>query len=219
MTKAAAAKTESRWPDKLDKKLWPKIPKAEWWAIDRIKPYVHNPRTHPPAQVDLLARLVRKFGPDQPIVVDENAEILKGHGRREAAILGELGGFWVIQRAGMTDAEKRAMRIQDNAVPLMSGWDNELVRLEMHALKTQGFDLEMLGFGKTQLVQFTATPGPPAGGFPAVGEDIATEHQCPRCSYRWSGPSAPAPEPKDETPPKGTAKTQRKARSAGGKRK
>lgn len=167
MSKAA---TVSKWPDKLDKKLWIPIATKEWWSLDRIKPYPNNPRTHPPEQITLLATLLRKFGPDQPIVVDEDGTILKGHGRRLGAEEGELGGFWVKQRTGLSDAEKRAMRIADNQVALLSGWDDELVRLEMQVLKTEDFPLELLGFSDKQLADFSDMSPAPTGNPEAVPE-------------------------------------------------
>jgi hypothetical protein len=175
--------------EKIDKKLWPTIAKAEWWSWDRIKPYPHNARTHPPGQITFLAQLLRKYGPDQPIVVDEHGVILKGHGRRLAGIEGKLDGFWVKARTGMPEAEKRAMRIADNQVSLMSGWDRDLLRMEMHALKVDDYPLELLGFGKAELVSFQTQPGPPTA-FAAVGEDVAVEHTCPKCGFAWSGDAA-----------------------------
>ena len=67
------------------KKRGLKITPAKWWALSEIKEYPRNPRTHPPAQIELLASLLNKYGPDQDIVVDEKGEILKGHGRKLAA--------------------------------------------------------------------------------------------------------------------------------------
>lgn len=172
-------------------------PGASLRKIDDLIPYEHNPRTHPPAQVDFLAELLRKFGPDQPIVVDEDDVILKGHGRRLAALKAEMKTFPVVRRVGMSDDDKRAMRIADNQSALMSGWDGELMKFEIESLKRGGYDVALLGFGDQQLVQFTTTPGPPAGGFQAFGEDIETEHECPKCGYVWSGKSAPS-EPKEK---------------------
>lgn len=160
------------------------------WPLDKIKPYPHNARTHPPAQITLLANILKKHGPDQPIVVDEVGEILKGHGRRLAAIEADRKDFPVVQRFGLSDAEKRAMRLADNQIALLSGWDNELVKFEMESLKRGGYDLALLGFGEAQLVSFMTTPAPP-GSFPTFDENIPTAHECPSCHYRWSGNSAP----------------------------
>lgn len=161
------------------------------WPLAKIKPYEHNPRTHPAEQITLLAELLKRWGPDQPIVVDENEIILKGHGRLRAAAEAGLKVFPVIQRFGLSEEDKAAMRIADNQVALLSGWDSELVGFEIKRLQRMNFDMKLLGFGEAQLVQFTTQPGPPAGGFQAFDETIPVEHECPKCRYRWSGKSEP----------------------------
>lgn len=171
-------------------KAAPKWPGAKVWPLSKIKRYPNNPRTHPPAQIALLAQLFLKFGPDQPIVVDEDRVILKGHGRLDGAHLANMGSFPVVQRFGLSEADKIAMRIGDNQVALLSGWDATLVQSEIAQLKLDGYPLDLLGFGDAQLVSFTTTPGPPAE-FQQFGEDIATEHECPKCHYRWSGKPTP----------------------------
>lgn len=187
--RSAAAKK----PEKIDRSLWLNdIPRREWWPWERIRPYPNNARTHPPEELALLRRMIVRFGPDQPIVVDEAGVILKGHGRR-LSVIDAFDGFWVKQRRGLSEVDKREMRIADNAVPLLAGWDRELMRGEIAFLKTEGFPIAMLGFGDVQIVHFESMPAPPAGGFPAVGENIAVEHSCPRCGYLWSGSSAPPP--------------------------
>jgi ParB-like nuclease family protein len=158
--------------------------------LHKFVPYPNNPRTHPPAEIVLLAEILKNRGADQNIVVDEDWVILKGHGRLEAAKVAGMLDFPYVQRLGLTEAEKLAIRIEDNAVPLLAGWDRELIAGEIATLKSQGYELSMLGFGDAQLVQFTTTPGPP-DEFPSVGENIETKHQCPKCGYRWSGSSAP----------------------------
>ena len=164
---------------------WPET-RRETRPLSKIYPYPNNPRTHPPAQLALLAELIKKYGPDQDIVVDEDGVILKGHGRHGAATLAGLREFPVTVRLGMTDADKMAMRIQDNAVALLSGWDQELIRGEIGTLKQVGYELNMLGFGETQLVQFMTTPGPP-DAFAQFGSDIDVDYCCPKCRHSWSG--------------------------------
>lgn len=141
----------------------------ELWAVDRIKPYPRNARTHPAEQITLLAALFKRHGVDQPIVVDDDGIILKGHGRHLAAIEAGLTHFPVVQRIGMSDAEKRALRIEDNQVGLMSSWDAELIRSEIAILRAEDYPISLLGFGDVELIQFEASPGPNAPERGTVG--------------------------------------------------
>jgi hypothetical protein len=160
--------------------------RPEMRKLSMVHEYPNNPRTHPPAQLAMLAELIKKHGFDQPVVVDEEGTIIKGHGRKLAAMLAGLDEVPVIVHRNLSDAEKMAMRIQDNAVSLLSGWDKELVRGEIVQLQAMDYDVKLLGFGDTQLVQFTTLPGPP-GQFPAVGENLPVSYCCPRCKFQWSG--------------------------------
>ena len=157
--------------------------------LSRFVPYPNNPRIHPPAEITILTSLLKKRGADQPIVVDENWVILKGHGRQQAALAAGLEDFPFVQRLDLSEEEKIAIRIEDNSVPLLAAWDRELIRVEIGALKLAGYEMPLLGFGETQLVQFMTTPGPP-GSFQVFGEDIETEFCCPKCGYAWSGNAA-----------------------------
>lgn len=195
----------------IDTSLWPKskLDFSKWRRWEQFKPYPHNARTHPPAEVKLLSQLILKFGPDQDIVLDDQTLILKGHGRRLAGMEAGLPGFPALERHGLSPAEKSAMRIQDNAVALMAGWDNELVRFEIENLKRNDYPIELLGFGDAQLVQFTTVPGPPDGGFQEFGSDIPVDHQCPKCGYVGSGSWAPVqapPQPPAKPEPERAAK-------------
>ena len=67
--------------------------KPENWPISKIVPYPGNPRSHSSEQITLLAKLMLRHGIDQPIVVDEAGVIIKGHGRRLAAIEAGFDAF------------------------------------------------------------------------------------------------------------------------------
>lgn len=138
---------------KLQEKKWP-ASKVSMRAMDRIKPYEKNPRTHPQSQIELLAKLMQTYGVDQPIVVDEDGVILKGHGRRLAAIAAGFDAFPVVVHSGLSDDEKTALRIADNQAALLSRWDDEFLRADVTALKDEGFDLSILGFGEGELSAF-----------------------------------------------------------------
>ena len=53
--------------------------------ISSIKPYARNARNHPRKQVNLIAAAMQEFGFTNPIITDENGEIIAGHGRLQAA--------------------------------------------------------------------------------------------------------------------------------------
>jgi ParB-like chromosome segregation protein Spo0J len=57
----------------------------------------------------------------------------------------------VIVARGWTEAEKRAYAIADNKLTLNSGWDEELLRIELADLKLEEFPLELLGFDDAEL--------------------------------------------------------------------
>ena len=59
--------------------------RIELWPIDHLRPYERNPRTHSDGQVDQIAASMVEFGWTIPILIDENAGILAGHGRLLAA--------------------------------------------------------------------------------------------------------------------------------------
>jgi DNA modification methylase len=138
---------------------WPTT-NQDYWPLEKIKPYPTNPRTHPPEQITLLATLMQKYGVDQPIVVDEKGVILKGHGRRMAAIEAGFDHFPVVIHHGLSEDAKRAIRIADNQVALLSGWSDDLLRGEMTQLSTAGFDMTLTGFDDRAVEKMIA-PLPP----------------------------------------------------------
>lgn len=148
MAKRAKAKTAAT-GDVPAAHNWPTF--GQSWPLDKIKPYSRNPRTHPPEQIKLLAELILKYGPDQPIAIDEDGVILKGHGRLEAAKFAKLAEFPVVIHAGLSEEDKKAVRIADNQVSLLSGWDQELLRIEVGELRTADFEMPLLGFDRTEL--------------------------------------------------------------------
>lgn len=132
---------------------WP-ASSVEMWTLDRIIPYEKNPRTHPQSQIDLLAKLMQRYGVDQPIVTDENGIILKGHGRKLAAVIAGFKTFPVVVHKGLSDEDKQALRIADNQTSLLSRWDDDLLRNEIEELFGEKYDLQLLGFNDGELNSF-----------------------------------------------------------------
>lgn len=113
---------------------------------DKLIPYTNNPKEHPDDQVQKIASSIKNYGWDQPIVIDGENEIIKGHGRMQAAELLDLDQVPVIRREDLTDAEARAARIADNKTA-ESAWDEELLSTELDVLSDlPEIDDESLGF-------------------------------------------------------------------------
>lgn len=112
-----------------------------------IIPYPNNARTHGTAQIELLAGSIQEFGFDQPIVLDSNNVIVKGHGRYQAAKRLGLETVPAIVVEDLSPAQVRASRIADNRIAELSNWDRELLESEIDILIEDGFDVSLLGFG------------------------------------------------------------------------
>ena len=110
---------------------------------NKIVPYEKNAKRHPDNQIDIIASSIDKFKFDQPIVIDENNVIIKGHGRLLGAKRLGLKSVPVIIRTDMTEAEKKASRLADNKSN-ESDWDWELLNVELDELKDLDIDIDWM---------------------------------------------------------------------------
>jgi ParB-like chromosome segregation protein Spo0J len=113
--------------------------------VNDLIPYINNQKMHPEEQVKKIAASIKEFGFLVPIIIDENNEVLAGHGRIQAAKLLEMDKVPVIKVTNLTEAQMKAFRIADNKVS-ESPWDEELVKLELSILDELEFDYSELGF-------------------------------------------------------------------------
>ncbi len=116
---------------------------------EHLTPYANNSKKHPTEQIDKIAQQIAKFGFDQPIVVDRKYVIIKGHGRREAALRLRLREVPVIV-TDLNDLEAAAARIADNKVA-ESAWDEDFLRFEFGSLEREGFNLGLTGFDQDEI--------------------------------------------------------------------
>lgn len=177
------------------------MPSAQWPAsavemrpIERLTPYIRNARVHSDEQIAKIAASVREFGWTVPVLVDEEGTVIAGHARLEAAKKLGIAEVPVMVARGWTKAQMRAYVIADNRLALDSTWDDELLRIELSELKELDFDLSLTGFEEQELIAFDGgemtipdDDAQPPDDFKEYGEDIDTEHECPKCGYKWSG--------------------------------
>lgn len=138
--------------------------------LDTLAPYARNPKQHGDEQVAKLVSSLREFGWTFPILTDEHGEVIAGHGRLQAAQRIHRNGWqipgWpdtgtvpVLVKAGLTESQKRAYRILDNRVAEESGWDDELLALELDGLAAAEFDLALTGFDAAEIGQIAKAVG------------------------------------------------------------
>jgi ParB-like chromosome segregation protein Spo0J len=155
--------------------------------VDALIPYANNPKEHPDEQVKKIASSIKNYGWDQPIVVDGEGEIIKGHGRLQAAELLGLDEVPVIERDDLTDAEARASRIADNKTA-ESAWLDDELSAELDTISEE-FDATALGFDGDELDDMLGDLDVPDFE-PATTEeqgdlDGRTEIECPECGHEF----------------------------------
>jgi DNA modification methylase len=94
---------------------------------------------------------MKRFGFTNPILTDDNSQIIAGHGRLEAAKLLGMATVPSIRLSHMSEIEKRAYIIADNEIALKAGWDREILAIELQGLIDLGFDVELTGFEPAEI--------------------------------------------------------------------
>jgi DNA modification methylase len=113
-----------------------------------INSYAGNARLHPRKQIDQLKSSISEFGFTNPILVDKAGVVIAGHGRLMAARELALKKVPAIQLGSLTPTQVRALRLADNKIALNSGWDTDLLRIELGELQSSDIeiDLKVTGF-------------------------------------------------------------------------
>lgn len=133
--------------------------------VEDLIPYVNNARTHSDDQVTQIASSIKEFGFNNPILTDGENGVIAGHGRLLAAKKLGLETVPTIELSGLSEAQKKAYILADNKIALNSGWDEELLKIELDDLQLQGIDLETVGFSAEELQNIIPPPLSSYGGF------------------------------------------------------
>lgn len=111
--------------------------------VDEITPYTNNPR-HNEDAVEIVANSIREFGFKNPIILDDDGEIIAGHTRLLAAKSLGLEEVPCIVASDLTPEQVKAFRLADNKTAEIAGWDFEL--LEQELAEIDYIDMAEFGF-------------------------------------------------------------------------
>jgi ParB-like chromosome segregation protein Spo0J len=122
-------------------------------SVAALKPDPRNARTHPKRQIEQLVRSIKEFGFTNPILIDDADTLIAGHGRLRAAKEVGLSDVPTITLEGLSEAQKKALRLADNKIALNAGWDLEILKLELDEIGTLDveFDLALTGFSSGEV--------------------------------------------------------------------
>ena len=118
-------------------------------SIESLIPYALNSRTHSDAQVAQIAASIREFGFTNPVLVDEQMNLIAGHGRVLAARKLGMQDVPAVVVTGLDDRKRRALIIADNKLAINAGWDEDALRVELEDLAADYG--ELMGFGEKEL--------------------------------------------------------------------
>lgn len=122
--------------------------KIEYVPLTSLKDNPLNPRLHPDRQIKALARAITKFGFLAPILIDQDAMIVAGHGRAAAARKLKHPTVPAVRVEHLTQPELRALMLADNKLSDLSTFDDALLVENFRILELDSgtLDLELSGF-------------------------------------------------------------------------
>ena len=114
--------------------------------IDELVPHANNAKIHGPEQIEQLRRSLREFGFVSPVLIDEDKNLIAGHGRVEAARAEGMTEVPYVTVSELSEAQRRAYIIADNRLSETGEWDAARLKFEMEELNSLSFDTSLTGF-------------------------------------------------------------------------
>ncbi len=147
---------------------------VKYTSVEKLVPDPRNARTHSKKQVTQIADSISAFGFTNPILADPEGNLIAGHGRLRAAKELSFADVPVITLDGLSETQKKALRLADNKIALNAGWDVEVLKLELAdlSLPEMDIDLGLTGFSTGEIdVVLADSEDPDDEVIPAVPEN------------------------------------------------
>jgi ParB family chromosome partitioning protein len=155
-------------------------------AVADLIPYALNSREHSDEQVAQIAASIRAFGFTNPVLIDEQNNLIAGHGRVLAARKLAMEQVPAIVVTGMDERKRRALIIADNKLALNASWDMDALLVEMRDLGDEFGGL--MGFSIEEMAQMFDQPNFEAGTEADQGKLDQLEPKmvtCPHCAAQY----------------------------------
>jgi hypothetical protein len=156
----------------------------DWRKPEELVPYEKNAKIHDEKQIKNLVTSLKRFGWQQDCVITSDNVLVIGHGRRLAAMrIGCEIPVHVIDKTAeeLTDEDIRELRIADNQTNAETGFDWQLLHLDMEDLNFDGFDFDFHINKSAEEYENTLKEF----GEEDFGDD-KFECECPRCGFKFN---------------------------------
>lgn len=110
--------------------------KVEDIPIGDLIPYANNARIHDKQQIDELVKSIKQFGFTNPVLIDDDNNVIAGHGRIAAAKKAKLKNVPCI-RLSLSEVERRAYAHLDNKLGELSQWDFKMLANDLTDISAQ----------------------------------------------------------------------------------
>jgi site-specific DNA-methyltransferase (adenine-specific) len=117
--------------------------------IELLRPWDMNPR-HNDQAVNAVARSIKQFGFNVPILCDPKYRIIAGHTRYKAAQQLGLEHVPVIV-LNLSGKQKELFAIAENKTSEIADWDNHTLSRLLNEFKDNDIDLSALGFSAAEM--------------------------------------------------------------------
>ena len=167
---------------------------SEQWAvhntviknINDLIEYDGNPREHSPEQIEQVANSIKKFGWTMPILIDENNEIIAGHGRLMAGKKLGIKEVPCIIATNWSEEQKKAYCIADNKLNENSNWKYDILKLNVEFLSDSNFDMNLLGFNQFELGGLLEEIKEKESSSSEIDIDaFDLKNKCPKCGFEY----------------------------------
>lgn len=114
--------------------------------IAKLKPYERNAKQHSKEQVEKIGRSIQELGFLSPCLIDQEMNVIAGHGRIMAAKEIGMTAVPCVFVEGMTEEQRKAYILADNRLTELGEWDMARVQQELADLADADFDISLTGF-------------------------------------------------------------------------
>lgn len=124
--------------------------------ISELKERADNFRNHSESQIEEFIKSINMFGQIRPIVIDEDNNILAGHGL--FAAMNKMGkkDVDVLVMKGLTEIEKKKLMLADNKIYELGTSNADRMYELINEIKIDGGSLDVPGFDKESLDLLTS---------------------------------------------------------------